>query len=33
VGRYGELGADRVYLQVIDMEDLDHLEVLAEALL
>ena len=33
VGRYGELGADRVYLQVIDMEDLEHLEVLAEALL
>jgi alkanesulfonate monooxygenase SsuD/methylene tetrahydromethanopterin reductase-like flavin-dependent oxidoreductase (luciferase family) len=33
VGRYGELGADRVYLQVIDMEDVEHLEVLAEALL
>jgi F420-dependent oxidoreductase-like protein len=33
VARYGELGAERVYLQVWDMTDLDQLELLAEALL
>ncbi len=29
IGRFGELGAERVYLQVLDMHDLDHLELLA----
>jgi F420-dependent oxidoreductase-like protein len=33
VARYGELGAERVYLQVWDMTDLDQLELLAGALL
>ncbi|MDA0567108.1 LLM class F420-dependent oxidoreductase [Streptomonospora sp. S1-112] len=29
LGRFKELGAERVYLQVLDMSDLDHLELLA----
>ena len=29
IGRYAELGATRVYLQVLDLADLDHLELLA----
>jgi alkanesulfonate monooxygenase len=29
IGRYGELGAGRVYLQVLDLADLDHLELVA----
>lgn len=29
IGRYGELGASRVYLQVLDLKDLDHLELVA----
>ncbi|WP_176444390.1 LLM class F420-dependent oxidoreductase [Rhodococcoides kyotonense] len=29
IGRYGELGASRVYLQVLDLSDLDHLELVA----
>ncbi|MFC8177373.1 MULTISPECIES: LLM class F420-dependent oxidoreductase [Nocardiaceae] len=29
IGRYGELGASRVYLQVLDLADLDHLELVA----
>ena len=29
VGRLAELGASRVYLQVLDLSDLDHLEVVA----
>jgi F420-dependent oxidoreductase-like protein len=33
VAGYGELGADRVYLQVWDLTDLEQLELLAEALL
>jgi F420-dependent oxidoreductase-like protein len=33
VAGYGELGAERVYLQVWDMTDLDQLELLAEVLL
>lgn len=29
IGRYGELGASRVYLQMLDLSDLDHLELVA----
>jgi hypothetical protein len=29
LGRYGELGAEVAYLQVLDLQDLDHLELLA----
>lgn len=29
IRRYGELGADRIYLQVLDLGDLDHLRLLA----
>jgi F420-dependent oxidoreductase-like protein len=30
LGRYEELGAQRCYLQVLDLADIDHLELLAE---
>lgn len=30
LGRYGELGSERVYLQVLDLADLDHLRLVAE---
>jgi F420-dependent oxidoreductase-like protein len=30
IGAYAELGAETVYLQVLDLDDLDHLELLAE---
>jgi F420-dependent oxidoreductase-like protein len=33
VGRFAELGATRIYLQVLDLGDLDHLEDLAETVL
>jgi F420-dependent oxidoreductase-like protein len=29
LGRYAEAGADRVYLQVLDLSDLDHLDLVA----
>jgi alkanesulfonate monooxygenase SsuD/methylene tetrahydromethanopterin reductase-like flavin-dependent oxidoreductase (luciferase family) len=29
LGQFGELGAECLYLQVLDMSDLDHLELLA----
>lgn len=29
IGRYAEIGARRIYLQVLDMSDLDHLELVA----
>ncbi|WP_374684277.1 LLM class F420-dependent oxidoreductase [Streptomyces sp. ODS05-4] len=29
LGRYAELGSSRVYLQVLDLHDLDHLEVIS----
>ncbi|MGI9645177.1 MAG: LLM class F420-dependent oxidoreductase [Ilumatobacteraceae bacterium] len=32
VERWAEAGAERVYLQVLDLTDLDHLDLLAEAL-
>jgi F420-dependent oxidoreductase-like protein len=33
IGAYAELGAERVYLQVLDLHDLDHLELLASEVL
>ncbi|WP_329239937.1 LLM class F420-dependent oxidoreductase [Actinoallomurus sp. NBC_01490] len=33
IGRFGELGAARIYLQTLDLEDLDHLELLASDVL
>ena len=29
IGRYAEIGAERVYLQVLDLADLDHLELIS----
>ncbi len=29
IGRYAELGAERLYLQVLDLADLDHLDLVA----
>ncbi|MFL1379025.1 LLM class F420-dependent oxidoreductase [Nocardiopsis protaetiae] len=31
IGRFGELGAERMYLQLLDMADLEHLELVASA--
>jgi F420-dependent oxidoreductase-like protein len=31
--RYGAIGAERVYLQVLDLSDLDHLRLVAEAVM
>jgi F420-dependent oxidoreductase-like protein len=33
IGRFGELGAERIYLQVLDLSDLEHLELLASEVL
>ncbi|MCD6640846.1 MAG: LLM class F420-dependent oxidoreductase [Nocardioides sp.] len=33
IGRYAEAGAERIYLQVLDLSDLDHLELVAERVL
>ncbi|NKZ04429.1 LLM class F420-dependent oxidoreductase [Actinomadura latina] len=33
IGKFGELGAECIYLQVLDMHDLDHLELLASEVL
>jgi F420-dependent oxidoreductase-like protein len=33
LGRYADLGAQRVYLQVLDLHDLDHLDLLASEVL
>jgi hypothetical protein len=33
LGRYDEAGASRIYLQVLDLQDLDHLALLGEAVL
>jgi F420-dependent oxidoreductase-like protein len=30
IGRYGEAGAERVYLQMLDLSDLDHLALVAD---
>ncbi|MFJ8358379.1 LLM class F420-dependent oxidoreductase [Streptomyces sp. NPDC093984] len=29
IGRYAEIGAQRVYLQILDLDDLDHLELIS----
>ncbi|MEE1772836.1 LLM class F420-dependent oxidoreductase [Streptomyces sp. JV185] len=29
IGRYGAIGSSRIYLQVLDLEDLDHLELIS----
>ncbi len=33
IGRYGELGAQRIYLQTLDLSDLDHLRLVADEVL
>ncbi|WP_345497589.1 LLM class F420-dependent oxidoreductase [Nocardia callitridis] len=33
IGRYREIGASRVYLQILDLADLDHLALIAEQVL
>ncbi|GAA2158235.1 LLM class F420-dependent oxidoreductase [Actinomadura napierensis] len=33
IGQFGELGAERLYLQVLDLSDLEHLELLASEVL
>jgi alkanesulfonate monooxygenase SsuD/methylene tetrahydromethanopterin reductase-like flavin-dependent oxidoreductase (luciferase family) len=33
IAEFAEIGADRVYLQVLDLGDLDHLELLASDVL
>jgi F420-dependent oxidoreductase-like protein len=33
IGKFAELGAEHVYLQVLDLQDLDHLELLATEVL
>ena len=33
LGRYAELGSERAYLQVLDLSDLDHLHLLADAVM
>ena len=33
IGQLGELGAERVYLQVMDLSDLEHLELIAAEVL
>ncbi len=30
IGRYGHAGASRIYLQVLDLDDLDHLQLISE---
>jgi alkanesulfonate monooxygenase SsuD/methylene tetrahydromethanopterin reductase-like flavin-dependent oxidoreductase (luciferase family) len=29
IGRYAEVGSQRIYLQVLDLADLDHLELIS----
>jgi len=33
IGQYAEVGSQRIYLQVLDLSDLDHLELVAERVL
>jgi alkanesulfonate monooxygenase SsuD/methylene tetrahydromethanopterin reductase-like flavin-dependent oxidoreductase (luciferase family) len=33
IGKFAEIGAERIYLQVLDLTDLDHLELLAAEVL
>ena len=30
IGQFGAIGAERIYLQILDTDDLGHLELLAE---
>jgi F420-dependent oxidoreductase-like protein len=30
IGRYGQAGASRIYLQILDLDDLDHLELISQ---
>ena len=30
IGRFAEIGTERIYLQVLDLSDLDHLELIAD---
>ncbi len=29
IGRYGAIGSQRIYLQILDLDDLDHLELIS----
>ncbi|NEE49664.1 LLM class F420-dependent oxidoreductase, partial [Streptomyces sp. SID8455] len=29
IGRYAAIGSSRIYLQVLDLDDLDHLELIS----
>jgi F420-dependent oxidoreductase-like protein len=33
IGQFGEIGADGIYLQVLDLDDIDHLELIAAEVL
>ena len=33
IGAFGDLGATRTYLQVLDLHDLDHLQLISEQVL
>jgi alkanesulfonate monooxygenase len=33
IGRFAEIGASRLYLRMMDLHDLDHLELLASQVL
>ena len=33
IGEYADLGASTVYLQLLDLDDLDHLELIADTVL
>ncbi|MGK5529596.1 LLM class F420-dependent oxidoreductase [Streptomyces sp. URMC 129] len=33
IGRYAETGSSRIYLQILDLDDLDHLELIADRVL
>jgi hypothetical protein len=33
IAEFAEIGADRVYLQILDLEDLAHLELIASDVL
>ncbi|MBX6168363.1 MAG: LLM class F420-dependent oxidoreductase, partial [Thermobispora bispora] len=33
IGRFAKMGAERLYLQVLDLDDLEHLELIAAEVL
>ena len=33
IGQYADVGSSRVYLQVLDLHDLDHLELIASGVM